>query len=313
LSLDGLTASPIWDIPAVSDVFRSSSDSILNEIQSFNIRRLHTDVVERNIKNGDWNVYYYIEEGMINPMFEEHFPVTARVLSALPLCRCSLGYTYLSILSSGGHITPHYGCTNSKLRIQLPILGCEDSSIVVNGVEHAYQTGVPFIFDDTFLHEVHNRSPDTERIVLLIDIWHPEVRENVIADLMRSFPVEQQGHVSVESSVGGENELTAQNAHAPPAYLSRTIVPAQHSPHMIARPRATADGGVMADVPYDYLFKLLMVGDTGVGKSSFILRFVDGTVANGAYMPTIGVDFVSIFIDIYWIILYVTSLQCSEN
>jgi hypothetical protein len=294
LSLDGLSASPIWDIPEVSNTFRSSSDSILNEIQSFNIARLHTDEIKTSIRNGDWSVYYYIEEGKMNPEFEEHFPVTARVLSALPLCRCSLGYTYISILSSGGHITPHYGCTNSKLRIQLPIFGCEDSSIVVNGVEHAYQTGVPFIFDDTFLHEVHNRSPNTKRIVLLIDIWHPELSEDMIADLIRSFPVEQQQQQEEEeelSSIGEENDT----------HPTCTSSLAQHDPQMITRPRATAEGQikVVAPVPasrnYDYLFKMIMVGDRWVGKSSFLMRFVDGTIANGNYISTIGLDFVSVF------------------
>jgi len=41
---------------------------------------------------------------------------------------------------------------------------------------------------------------------------------------------------------------------------------------------------------YDYLFKLLIIGDSGVGKSCMLLRFVDQTYAD-AYISTIGVDF----------------------
>mmetsp|Transcript_547 Transcript_547/g.1023 ORF Transcript_547/g.1023 Transcript_547/m.1023 type:complete len:207 (-) Transcript_547:299-919(-) len=42
--------------------------------------------------------------------------------------------------------------------------------------------------------------------------------------------------------------------------------------------------------PYDHLFKLLLVGDEAVGKSSILLRFTDNTF-NEKQPSTIGVDF----------------------
>lgn len=41
---------------------------------------------------------------------------------------------------------------------------------------------------------------------------------------------------------------------------------------------------------YDYTFKVVLVGDSGVGKSCFLLRFADDKF-NENFYATIGVDF----------------------
>ena len=41
---------------------------------------------------------------------------------------------------------------------------------------------------------------------------------------------------------------------------------------------------------YDYLFKLLLIGDSDVGKTSLLLRFSDDAYAP-SFIPTIGIDF----------------------
>ena len=41
---------------------------------------------------------------------------------------------------------------------------------------------------------------------------------------------------------------------------------------------------------YDYLFKVLLIGNSGVGKSLLLLRFADDVFSEN-FMPTIGVDF----------------------
>lgn len=41
---------------------------------------------------------------------------------------------------------------------------------------------------------------------------------------------------------------------------------------------------------YDYLYKLVLIGDSGVGKSSIIMQYVDG-IYDDIFISTIGVDF----------------------
>ena len=46
----------------------------------------------------------------------------------------------------------------------------------------------------------------------------------------------------------------------------------------------------MIEKEYDYIFKVLLVGNSVVGKSSLILRYVD-QIWNDVFVPTIGVNF----------------------
>ncbi|XP_044958998.1 GTP-binding protein ypt1-like [Hordeum vulgare subsp. vulgare] len=46
----------------------------------------------------------------------------------------------------------------------------------------------------------------------------------------------------------------------------------------------------MSTSEYDYLLKLLLIGDSSIGKSCLLLRFADNSYG-GNYINTTGVDF----------------------
>ncbi|KAK8813258.1 hypothetical protein WA158_002850 [Blastocystis sp. Blastoise] len=48
----------------------------------------------------------------------------------------------------------------------------------------------------------------------------------------------------------------------------------------------------------DHLFKIVLIGDSGVGKSSILLRFADGIFSDN-YISTVGVDFRFKTVDVY--------------
>ena len=49
-------------------------------------------------------------------------------------------------------------------------------------------------------------------------------------------------------------------------------------------------GSTMTDGDYDYLIKLLALGDSGVGKTTFLYRYTDNKF-NPKFITTVGIDF----------------------
>ena len=78
-----------------------------------------------------------------------------------------------SFLAPHTTIKPHYGVSNVRLVMHLPLVVPPDCALNLIGVgEHVWREGELMLFDDTFEHEAWNRS-DQVRIVLLMDCWHP--------------------------------------------------------------------------------------------------------------------------------------------
>lgn len=45
-----------------------------------------------------------------------------------------------------------------------------------------------------------------------------------------------------------------------------------------------------ADQSFDYMFKILIIGNSSVGKTSFLFRYADDAFSS-AFVSTVGIDF----------------------
>ena len=134
---------------------------------------------------GVWNNFDFVNQGNIAHDNIAMCPETWRILQEAfgdSICSGSgIGYVYFSRITPGTHITSHCGVCNLRLRLQLPLVvdPSSEAKIRIADIWHTYQEGECIIFDDTFNHEVLYEKDESvvqkDRIVLLVDFWHPEL------------------------------------------------------------------------------------------------------------------------------------------
>jgi aspartate beta-hydroxylase len=94
-----------------------------------------------------------------------------------------------SVFTTGTHLLPHRGVTNTRVVGHLPLLVPEDCALSVGGEIHVWRPGEVVVFDDTYEHEAWNRSPRT-RVVMIFDTWNPyltEAERAAVTDLVTAI------------------------------------------------------------------------------------------------------------------------------
>ena len=142
--------------------------------------------------------------GVQNTQNASAFPTLTAVLNgARAVMRDPPGRCYLSLMLAGTSVRPHCGPTNHRLRLHLPLMLPQTQralAIIVGGERREWELGRCLVFDDSFEHAVDfpggqlapSASPSrssplmvSPRLVLVVDVWHPDAESLVPFDLRR--------------------------------------------------------------------------------------------------------------------------------
>lgn len=122
---------------------------------------------------GDWNVFYLFLHNMDFAANRKLCPATCSLIDSID---GQYEHAFFSALAPATHIKRHHGPTNKKLRCHLPLVVPDKQCRLRVGDETInVEEGKCFIFDDSFEHEAWNDDPSHARIVLIVDVWHPDL------------------------------------------------------------------------------------------------------------------------------------------
>lgn len=129
--------------------------------------------------NDDWSALFIWDYGRLAPEMAEQFPATVAALESPPVPQIAnqSPMSLFSKLKADTRIPPHNGLLNTRLICHLPLIVPENcGALRVGNEQRPWVEGELLIFDDSIEHEAWNSSQE-ERVILLFEIWRPELNE----------------------------------------------------------------------------------------------------------------------------------------
>lgn len=128
------------------------------------------------LDNEAWTAFHFWRDGEVVQENAERCPATMEALShaPMPLIAGRSPNAHWSRLLPGAHITPHTGMLNTRLICHIPILTAPACWLRVGSETREWNDGVPLLFDDSINHEARSEGLQ-ERVVLLFEVWRPEI------------------------------------------------------------------------------------------------------------------------------------------
>ena len=168
-------------IEAGTDAIRDEFLQVLAAEQDFVPYLTYPDDVPHNqfaeLNNSPrWSAYHLLKDGAPVPGHTARCPRTMELLAAAPQPD-QPGRTpsaMFSLLKPRTRIPAHVGVSNVRLVAHLPLIVPPGCGFRVGNETREWVPGQAWVFDDTISHEAWNDS-DQLRVVLIFDIWHPQL------------------------------------------------------------------------------------------------------------------------------------------
>jgi len=126
--------------------------------------------------NPDWSALHLYKDGAAVAANIARAPRTFAAMEIVPLCHCAkrTPAVMFSLLCAGTRIPAHNGMLNTRLICHLPLIVPPGCALRVGNEVREWELGKTLIFDDSIEHEAWNNSA-SDRVILLFDIWRPEI------------------------------------------------------------------------------------------------------------------------------------------
>jgi aspartyl/asparaginyl beta-hydroxylase (cupin superfamily) len=147
--------------------------------------------------NPDWSALHLLRRGEPVPQNASCAPRTMAALQALGQRRVpgTSPNAMFSLLAPRTGIPAHVGVDNTRLVCHLPLIVPPGCWFRVGAEQRDWREGEALVFDDTIEHEALNPS-DRLRVVLIFDVWHPDLSE-----------IERQAIAAMVASEGTAGQL----------------------------------------------------------------------------------------------------------
>jgi aspartate beta-hydroxylase len=165
--------------------------------------RLPYNEAQGMLNNPQWSAFYLWKHGELVTQNAARCPRTVSALAEVPFARVKgrSPSVLFSLLRAGARIPPHTGEVNTRLICHLPLVVPEKCAFRVGNDTRTPVEGKAWVFDDTIEHEAWNDS-DRTRVILLFEIWRPELTSDERALVSAMFEaIDAYGGAAMKSDL----------------------------------------------------------------------------------------------------------------